>query len=71
MRILLCAGITCSSTHKTVNLHVELVSDAIGHFAEDGNNPSGAPNNQSGIYSESDKNTALKFGLRFTTEQHH
>jgi hypothetical protein len=27
MRILLCAGITCGSTRKTVNLHVELVSD--------------------------------------------
>jgi hypothetical protein len=27
MRIFLCAGITCGSTRKTVNLHVELVSD--------------------------------------------
>jgi hypothetical protein len=27
MRILLCTGITCSSTRRTVNLHVELVSD--------------------------------------------
>jgi hypothetical protein len=27
MRILLCAEITCGSTRKTVNLHVELVSD--------------------------------------------
>jgi hypothetical protein len=27
MRILLCAGITCGSTHKSVNLQVELVSD--------------------------------------------
>jgi hypothetical protein len=27
MRILLCPGITCGSTRKTVNLHVELVSD--------------------------------------------
>jgi hypothetical protein len=27
MRILLCTEITCGSTHKTVNLHVELVSD--------------------------------------------
>jgi hypothetical protein len=26
MRILLCAEITCGSTRKTVNLHVELVS---------------------------------------------
>ena len=24
---------------------------AIGHFAEDDNNPSGVPNNQAGIYS--------------------
>jgi hypothetical protein len=29
MRILLCAEITCGSTCKTVNLHVELVSDAL------------------------------------------
>jgi hypothetical protein len=30
MRILLCAEITCGSTRKTVNLHVELVSDEVG-----------------------------------------
>jgi hypothetical protein len=30
MRILLCAGLTCGSTRKTVDLHVELVSDASG-----------------------------------------
>jgi hypothetical protein len=42
---------------------------SIGHFAEDDNNPSGAPNNQAGIYSESANNTALKFGgICFTTE---
>jgi hypothetical protein len=35
---------------------------AIGYLAEDDNNPSGAPNNQAGIYSESAKNAALKFG---------
>jgi hypothetical protein len=29
MRILLCAEITCGSTRKTVNLHVELVSDVV------------------------------------------
>jgi hypothetical protein len=28
MRILFCAGITCGSTRKTVNLHEELVLDA-------------------------------------------
>jgi hypothetical protein len=46
---------------------------SIGHFAEDDNNPSGAPNNQqAGIYSESANNTALKFGgICFTTKQHH
>jgi hypothetical protein len=46
---------------------------SIGHFAEDDNNPSGAPNNQAGIYSESANNTALKFAgiCLFTTEQHH
>jgi hypothetical protein len=44
----------------------------IGHFAEDDNNPSGALNNQAGIYSESANNTALKFGgICFITEQHH
>jgi hypothetical protein len=32
-RILLCAGITCGSTRKSVNLYVELVSDVL----EDGN----------------------------------
>jgi hypothetical protein len=32
MRILLCAGITCGSTRKTVNLHVELVSDVVTTF---------------------------------------
>jgi hypothetical protein len=43
----------------------------IGHFTEDENNPSGAPNNQAGIYSESANNTALKFGgICFTTKQH-
>ena len=45
---------------------------SIGNFAEDDNNPSGAPNNQAGIFSESANNTALKFGgICFTTEQHH
>jgi hypothetical protein len=45
---------------------------SIGHFAEDDNNPSGAPNNQAGIYSESASNTALMFGgICFTTKQHH
>jgi hypothetical protein len=45
---------------------------SIGHFAEDDNNPSGAPNNKAGIYSESANNTALKFGgICFTTKQHH
>jgi hypothetical protein len=44
---------------------------AIGHFGEDDNNPSGVPNNQAGIYSESANNAALAFGLRFTTKQHH
>jgi hypothetical protein len=29
MRILLCAGITCGYTRRTVNLHVELVSDVL------------------------------------------
>jgi hypothetical protein len=38
----------------------------------DDNNPSGAPSNQAGIYSESANNTALKFGgIYFTTEKHH
>jgi hypothetical protein len=32
MRILLCAEIICGSTRKTVNLHVELVSDVL-HYA--------------------------------------
>jgi hypothetical protein len=49
----------------------ELAEAAIGRFAEDDNNPSGAPNNEAGIYSESANNSALKFGLRFTTKQHH
>jgi hypothetical protein len=31
MRILLCAEITCGSTRKNNNLHVELVSDAFDH----------------------------------------
>jgi endonuclease III len=35
MRILLCAEITCSSTRKTVNLHVELVSDGGGVLPRD------------------------------------
>jgi hypothetical protein len=39
------------------------------NFVEDENNPSGAPNNQAGIYSEFANNTALKFGgICFTTE---
>jgi hypothetical protein len=33
MRILLCAEITCGSTRKTVNLHVELVSDVLFYFS--------------------------------------
>jgi hypothetical protein len=37
----------------------------------DNNNHSGAPNNQAGIYSESANNAALKFGIHFTTKQHH
>jgi hypothetical protein len=41
---------------------------AIGHFAED--NPSGAPNNRAGIYSESTNNAALKFGIGFTRKSH-
>jgi hypothetical protein len=43
----------------------------IGLFAEDDINPSDAPNNQAGIYSESANNVALKFGIRFSTKQHH
>ena len=34
MRILLCAEITCGSTRKTVNLHVELVSDVKPQFKD-------------------------------------
>jgi hypothetical protein len=33
----------------------------------DDNNPSGAPNNQAGINSESANSAALKFGIGFTT----
>jgi hypothetical protein len=45
---------------------------SIGHFAENDNNPSGAPNNQAGTYSESTNNTALKLGgICFTTKQHY
>jgi hypothetical protein len=45
---------------------------AIGHFPMgDDNNPSGAPNNQAWINSESANNAALKFGIRFTTQQYH
>jgi hypothetical protein len=31
----------------------------------------GAPNNQAGVYTESANDAALRFGIRFTTEQFH
>jgi hypothetical protein len=38
---------------------------------DDNNGSGGAPNNQAGIYSESANDAALRFGIRFTTEQYH
>jgi hypothetical protein len=40
MCILLCAEITCVSTRKTDNLHVELVSDVVAYSILDNNNNS-------------------------------
>jgi hypothetical protein len=43
---------------------------AIGNFV-DGDDGSGVPNSQQGIYSESGNNAALRFGIGFTNISYH
>jgi hypothetical protein len=43
---------------------------AIGNFVDD-NHDAGTPNNRPDTYSESANDTALRFGIRFATEQYH
>jgi hypothetical protein len=48
----------------------DLDETAIGNFGDD-NNGAGAPNNRADTYSFTANDTALRFGIQFTTKQYH